>query len=257
MKKKIRPESLYLSTIAEDAPETARAYGIGIELAEFCTAYNMDTEFEATNTLVLSKLEDVPRVTLHAPFNELCPSAIDPLVLDIAKKRYAQAFGLARRYGINRMVVHSGYIPFVYFPEYFTERSVAFWREYLKNLPEDFTIVLENVLEDRPEMLVNIVRGVDDPRFRLCLDIGHANITKKGLTMMDWTKAVLPYLGHVHLHNNNGWPDSHNALDDGEMDVEALINMMLEGPADMTMTLEVRESRHSVEWLIDKGLLAI
>jgi sugar phosphate isomerase/epimerase len=40
--------------------------------------------------------------------------------------------------------------------------------------------VLENVLEDSPDELIGIVQGVNDPRLRLCLDIGHANITKKG-----------------------------------------------------------------------------
>ena len=147
MKHTIQRERLFLSTIAEDAPETARAFGCGLELAEYCTAYNMDTEFEKTNALALKKKDGVGRCMLHAPFNELCPSAIDPLVLDVAKKRYAQVFELAQGYGINRMVVHSGYVPFVYFPEYFTSRSIEFWREYLQKLPDDFTIVLENVLE--------------------------------------------------------------------------------------------------------------
>ncbi len=256
MNKPIQPERLFLSTIASDAPETAEAYGIGLELAEYCTAYNMDTEFDKTDALVREKMKSAGRFILHAPFNELCPSAIDPLVLDVAKKRYKQAYDLARHYGVNRMVVHSGFVPFVYFPEYFTSRSIDFWCEFLADKPDDFTIVMENVLSDAPGMLVDIVKGVNDPRFRLCLDIGHANITKKGLTMMEWTETVLPYLGHVHLHNNNGWPDSHNALDDGEMDIEAMIKIIVEGQPDATLTLEVRESRRSVEWLINKGLLA-
>ena len=35
----------YLSTISPDAPETARPYGLGREIAEYCTAYNMDERF--------------------------------------------------------------------------------------------------------------------------------------------------------------------------------------------------------------------
>ncbi len=86
--------------------------------------------------------------------------------------------------------------------------------------------------------------------------MGHANITKKGLAMEDWTKAVLPYLGHVHVHNNFGWPDSHGAPGDGEMDIAALLNIILEGAPDITLTLEIRDScRSSVEWLISKGFL--
>ena len=183
MNNTIRPDRLFLSTIADDAPETARAFGVGLELAEYCMASNMDVDFDATDVAVRTKIEGLQSVMLHAPFNELCPSAIDPIILDVAKKRYAQAYELARYYGIRRMVVHSGFIPLVYFPGYFTERSVQFWRDYLKTLPGDFTIMLENVLEDSPDMLIDIVKGVGDPRFRLCLDIGHANITKRAGTV--------------------------------------------------------------------------
>jgi sugar phosphate isomerase/epimerase len=136
------------------------------------------------------------------------------------------------------------------------ERSVEFWRAYLSDKPGDFSVVLENVLEDSPDELIAIVRGIDDPRFKLCLDMGHANITKTGLTMADWTTAVLPYLGHVHLHNNFGWPDSHGAPDDGEMDIEALLRLIIEGAPEATVTLEIRDScRSSVEWMIKKGFL--
>ena len=35
----------YLSTIAADAAGTARQYAIGLEIAEYCTACNMDEHF--------------------------------------------------------------------------------------------------------------------------------------------------------------------------------------------------------------------
>jgi sugar phosphate isomerase/epimerase len=247
---------LFLSTIAGDASEVAKEFDLGLELAEFCTASNMDRDFAEWDKIAGEKMKNAKRFVLHAPFNELCPSAIDPLVLDIAKRRYQQVYELAMSYHINRMVVHSGYVPFVYFKEYFVERSVAFWSEYLSDKPEDFYVALENVLEDAPDELINIISGVNDPRFKLCLDMGHANITKNALTMEDWTKAVLPYLGHVHLHNNFGWPDSHDAPDNGDMDIEALLRIIIEGAPEATVTLEIRDScRSSVEWLQKKGFL--
>lgn len=249
-------QRLYLSTIAGDAEFVAGEYGLGLELAEFCMASNMDQDFIQWDKTAREKMKNTERCILHAPFNELCPSAIDPLVLDITKKRYKQAYELAKGYQINKMVVHSGYVPFTYFKEYFVERSVEFWRDYLNDKPSDFFLVLENVLEDEPKELIDIAKGVDDPRLKLCLDVGHANITKKDLTMEKWTKDVLPYLGHVHLHNNNGWPDRHNALGEGDMDIEALLRLMIEGAPEATLTLEIRDScRSSIEWLIEKGFL--
>ena len=37
-------DKLYLSTIADDDYEQAAAYGVGLEIAEFCAAMNMDGE---------------------------------------------------------------------------------------------------------------------------------------------------------------------------------------------------------------------
>jgi sugar phosphate isomerase/epimerase len=248
-------QRLYLSTIAGDAAETAKQFNMGLEVAEFCTASNMDKDFAEWDAIVKNKMKSADRFVMHAPFNELCPAAIDPLVLEIASKRYQQAYALAKSYKISRIVVHSGYVPFVYFKGYFVERSIAFWRDYLSDKPEDFHIAVENVLEDSPNELIEIVKGVDDPRFRLCFDVGHANITKNGISMEEWTKAVLPYLGHVHLHNNNGWPDAHAALGDGNIDMEALLTQIIQGQPGATLTIESIESRSSVNWLIDKGFL--
>ena len=35
-------ERLYVSTVASDAPETAEEFGLGLEIADFCTASNLD-----------------------------------------------------------------------------------------------------------------------------------------------------------------------------------------------------------------------
>ena len=250
-------DRLYLSTVAEDAASVAEAYGLGLELAEFCTASNMDTDFEEYDRVAREKMRHADRRILHAAFNELCPSAIDPLVLDIAKRRYLQAYRLAESYGIKRLVIHSGYVPFVYFKEYFIQRSVEFWREFLSDKPADLTLTLENVLEDEPYMLIEIVKGVSDSRLKLCLDVGHANITKKDISVEEWTTAVLPYLGHVHLHNNAGWPDCHAPLYEGEMDAGKLLRLIKDGAPEATVTLEIRDScRSSVEWLFKKGLIS-
>lgn len=254
MKNNIK-DRLYLSTVAQDAAQTAKRYGLGLEIAEFCTAVNMDANFSEYDPLVREKLDGVHRRVMHLPFNELCPAAIDPKVYEIAKARYRQAYELACTYGIRRLVAHSGYVPFVYIRTYFAERSIVFWKEFLSDKPDDLTLVLENVLEDEPDMLVDIVRGVDDPRLRLCLDTGHANITKKGLTLMEWTERILPYLGHVHLHNNGGWPDRHGALGDGEIDMERLLALITEGQPEATLTVESIESAPSVRWLVEKGYL--
>ena len=44
--------NLYISTIADDAEELAAQYGLGLEIAEYCTAWNMDKNFTHCDTVV-------------------------------------------------------------------------------------------------------------------------------------------------------------------------------------------------------------
>ena len=164
---------IYLATISEGCRDAAKQYGLGLECDTFCTAVNLENPEMIRQAE--QQLDGFSHKVLHAPFNELCPAAIEPEVVRITRMRYEQAWEMAQKLGIHRMVVHSGYIPLIYFPEWFTEKSIAFWKEFLKDKPEDCEILLENVLEGEPDMTASIVEAVDDPRLKLCLDIGHAN----------------------------------------------------------------------------------
>jgi len=253
----IDKKRLFVSTVAEDARETALQYGLGLEIAEFCTAMNMDTDFEHWDARVRAKIDGFASVTFHAPFNELCPSAIDPRILQIARERYIQAAALAHSYGARRMVVHSGYVPLVYFKGYFHERSVEFWREILAEIPQDMTLLLENVLEDEPQLLSGIVAEIANPRFRLCFDIGHANTIVSNTPMTEWVSVVAPHVGHIHLHNNFREWDDHNPPADGLIDmVPMFTKLVAEMPAEATITIESIESAPSAKWLQDNGFIA-
>jgi len=248
--------NIYISTIATDAEDVAREYGFGLEIAEFCTAFNMDEDFATWDAQVRAKMQSAERFIFHAPFNELCPAAIDPMIVKVAERRYEQAYKLMCGYGINTMVVHSGFIPMVYYEDWFVSRSIEFWKRFLSDKPGDFRLYLENVLEDSPKMLCEIVAGVDDPRFRLCLDIGHAAIVGRETPLTEWAERMLPLLGHVHLHNNYAERDNHNALGDGSIDIAPLLRMITEMAPAVTFTIETAISgKPSADWLRTNGFL--
>ncbi|MDR2357381.1 MAG: sugar phosphate isomerase/epimerase [Oscillospiraceae bacterium] len=245
-----------VSTIAADARATALEYGLGMELAEFCTAYNMDTDFEIWDGAARANMEGMTPLVFHAPFNELCPAAVDPLVADVARRRFGQAYSLMTGYGISRMVVHSGYTPMVYNKDYFAGRSVEFWSEFLRDKPEEFTLLLENVMEDSPDMLRDIVKGVGDRRMRLCLDIGHAGTVVSDLPMDAWIDGTSEFLSHVHIHNNFRQYDDHNPPGEGHIDAAAALIRLSETGSALTLTLEARRGRESAAWMRDNGFIA-
>ena len=244
----------YLSTISPDAPETARRYGLGLEIAEYCTAYNMDEHFPETDAAVREKLGGISRRTLHAPFNELFPCAIDPRARALAAGRFRESIALAKRYGAEKVVIHGGYNPKMYYPCWYTEQSAIFWKEFLREDP-GVDIVLENVLEEEPESLLGIVRAVDSPRLGLCLDVGHAN-AYSSVPVPDWLEKLAPYLRHFHLHNNDRSADTHAPLDAGSIPMRGVLERALALCPAASFALELPENTAAgALWLAENGFI--
>lgn len=247
----MRREKIYISTISTDAVRVAQAYGLGLEIAEYCTAWNMDEKFAGVDGVVKKKLEGISESLLHAPYNELFPCAIDKKARELAAYRYRQAIDLAKHYGAKKVIIHGGYNPRIYFPVWYVEQSIAFWKAFLEEDP-GVEIVLENVLEDDPQWLLDIVKSVDDPRLRLCLDIGHVN-AYSALPVMDWLEMWAPYISHFHIHNNDGSRDQHNALTDGTIPIKDFLLRAEKLCPDATYTLELMKDAPSVQWLADQN----
>lgn len=247
-------DRLYLATLSETAPASARDHGLGLELDDFCTAMNMDTDFPRWDARTRGFMQCSDRFILHAPFAELTPCAVDPLVRDVSMRRLNQAADLCDRYGIRRMVIHSGFIPNVYFPVWFVEQGSAFFREFLKNRPSDFRIMIENVLDPDPQPLMDMVCAIGDDRAGICLDVGHANVVSK-TPIQDWLRVLSPKLTHLHVHDNNGDWDTHSLPGDGNLGFPGLFHHILSAAPSATITCECLDAAGCVERLTSFGLI--
>ena len=268
----------YLSTIADVIEETpnnkweklvyldktapiAAANGLGIELAEFCISENMDNKYEEILPHVLKNAEASSDKTLLAPYNEIFPMAIDPLLVEVAYKRYEQSLEYCRRFGASKMIVHSNYVEDLYYPEWFVSRNIDFWKRFLAEHDDDVVICMKNVREEDPELILGILRGVDDRRLRMCLDVGHANLTAR--EPVDWIKTCAPYISHYHIHNNFGAPtvgrksisDMHLGLGNGNMDMKGILTLAEELTPHATAAIESEDLEDSVAWLKTNGFI--
>lgn len=244
-------ERLYLSTVDENAAALAKAHGFGIELAQFCTAWNLDEKRHEVEADVQNCLKCSDRFVLHAPFTELFPCAIDKMVRQVAAYRYRQSIETARELGVRKLVIHGGYNPRIYFPPWYTPESVVFWKEFVNEIPDDMVICLENVFEEEIDMLADIVRQVDDGRIRMCLDIGHVNAYSK-IPVREWIERCADIIEHFHIHNNDGSWDTHSQLFEGSIPMEETIDLINKLCPTASITLELNDSGPSVEWLIGK-----
>lgn len=247
-------EKLYLSTIGEDVCELAERHSLGLEMAEFCTAVNLDEGRNKWLPICRERMKKSNRFLLHAPFNELYPFAVDPLARNVARTRFEQAFCTAEELSINRMVVHTGHVPTLYFDSFFAEHSIEFWKSFLKDKPQDFELLIENVIDTSPYPIEEIMRGVDDRRCRICLDVGHAFVASKN-SIDEWLDVLMPWLGHVHVHDNNGNFDSHLPLGKGSINWEKVISRISEEATDATFTVENMQCAETVSWLTEHDFI--
>lgn len=247
-------ERLSIATMCDGWQDAVERYGLAVESDHFCQAENMDGDKGIAAKAELAQLVKQHNVNiLHAPFNELHPAAIDPKARKLAMDRLNQAAEIAIEYGIKKMVVHSGYIPFVYFKEWHHARSVEFWKEFIADKPDDFEICIENVLDDEPHMLAEIAKDINDKRVGLCYDVGHANIVGE-CSQDEWLEVMAPYLKHLHIHNNDGSGDFHGEIMNGTVDIDRIINGVIEKcSSNATLTLEMLNCENTLDWLAAKG----
>lgn len=246
-------DRFFISTIDPQSFDIARANDLGVEIAEFCTAWNMDERLGETEERLIPGLSGIKHAVLHAPFNELFPCAIDPKARQLAAERFEQALNLARKYSASKVVIHGAFNPHLYFPIWFIEQSILFWKEFIAK-HNDIEIVLENVLEPTPDMLLNIIDSVSSDRLKLCLDIGHIN-AYSNVCVDDWLKECKGCISHFHLHNNDAKTDLHNPLENGTIDMVRFFDNALALCPRASFTLEIPDCTSSVNWLKKHGFI--
>ena len=264
---------IFLSTFSHNATKEIAFYGIGIEFNQFCISKWLDDEVigdtlarmrrqaercgvclpqaeggpDAAATLI-----DPAKAIVHGPFTDLAPAAFDHRFRDLTRARFDQAAAGTLALGLSRMVVHTGYIPLVFDPRWQVKESIGFCQEFLVDKPEDFLIYLENVMDEKPALLLDIVEGVNDPRMNICLDVGHVNAISE-MSVPRWIEALGPKIRHLHLHNNDGNHDLHQALTEGTLDMEEILCAVDACcPPETTLTIESRDCHDSIHWLLER-----
>ena len=255
-------DRLYVATFCDRYIEAIRDFGVGMEINHTCISENLDEDGDKREKLIRDISSDIEesgaqRIILHGPFTEIIPAAIDPLMRDMGMKRLKQGYDVAKHFGIRKMVVHNGWLPYMYFKSYQAEKGAEFWQKFMENKGREFILAVENFLEDEPLMIRDMMERIEDPRIRLCLDVGHANcMSSPRYGVEDWIRELGPYITHFHLHNNDGRSDTHNGFTDGTLDMEEVIGCAESCcPGDVTYTIEAHPAYECLELLAEKNLI--
>ena len=209
---------IYISHLLPDdqMEELIRQTGMGVESIDFSISDNLD-RFSESIDAYREKLKRMgtKELTLHGSFLDVNPAAYDSLVREATMKRFSQCYQAGLLLGAKKIVFHSGMNPYVYYKQGWADQVSRFFSEFMESRQE-LEVVLENVFDDDWELLLDVYRKVDRPNFKLCLDIGHAHCYSS-VDVIDWAKALAPYVTHVHVHDNLGDRDAHIGLGRGNL----------------------------------------
>ncbi len=175
-------------------------------------------------TKLKSRLDYNPQLTLHAPFMDLSPGAVDPGVRELTIQRFSQILDFAEILQPKAVVFHSGYEKWKYDGrvDIWLEGSVKTWIPLNKRASDiGVKIAIENVFEDEPSNLARLMKDVNSENFGICFDTGHFHLFSK-MPLSDWLDIIKPYIIELHLHDNMKTRDLHLAIGEGSFDFRTL-----------------------------------
>ncbi|MCX7794638.1 MAG: sugar phosphate isomerase/epimerase [Thermodesulfovibrionales bacterium] len=229
--------------------ELLNKYEINLEV--YISAHILDNVEEREILSFKNSLNYVPELTIHAPFMDLSPGAVDSVIRKVTIERFLKIVDIASKLSVKAVVFHSGYEKWKYGLkiEPWLEGSIRTWREILDRVGDRFLVLIENIFEDEPTNLRLLMEQIHAPNFGLCFDTGHFNLFSR-VSLKEWLSQTLPYIKELHLHNNDRTADQHYPVDEGTFNMMELFETI--GNRDLIYTIEAHKPEHflkSLKWL--------
>ena len=236
-----------------------------LEIQDTISPAFLDGDWQAAIAPVRRMFGDFQgRIGIHGPYKGLSLLAEDPLVADVVVARLRKALVIGAELGASQMVIHS---PFTTFGSPFVTHKSSTHREReldaVRALIErvlpfaeeaNCRLVIENIYDTNPIVLVDLVRSIGSEYVGLSIDIGHAYLTSRigGPPPDQWLRETAPWLDHVHLHDTDGCADRHWRMGKGSINWTAVFEALQEVEAHPRLILETAQPtdlRASVQWL--------
>lgn len=187
------------------------------------------------------------RISLHGPFYDLAPGGIDKKILKATRERLEQIFDLIPVFEPLSIVCHTGYEKKRYHEveDEWLETALETWTPIVQHLHgTGTTLMIENVFEKTPRMLLRLFNGLNTEKVGFCFDTGHMHAFST-TDMGGWLKALGPLTKELHIHDNDGTGDDHLAIGAGNIDFEFLFEYVKENKLRPIITIEA----HKEQWI--------
>ncbi len=184
-----------------------------------------------------------PKLSIHAPFMDLNPAAMDPMVQSATLVRFRQILNVSAILKPRVAVFHAAYDRWRYDgrKDLWLENGLDTWRKVMETASKiGLRVAVENVFDEEPAALQMLIEKIDNEDFGFCFDIGHFNLFSK-VTMEQWFDSLGRRMLEVHLHDNDGKADSHWALGRGNVNFEKLFGLIYAHTSAPLFAIEVHD----------------
>lgn len=172
----MKREHVSLTSGTNHAYEHARRYGLGIAVTEFRDPAKLQSTEKKTLSALKASYEGSRIDAVFGPMNEMYPRALSrellyPMLQKLAERRTEQTIDAAVSLGAKLVVCSSYYDPYIFSEQDYRIWAVETWSTIAANSPENVVICLMNVKRDVPQILLDVIRQVNNPRLKLCLNV--------------------------------------------------------------------------------------
>lgn len=229
-----------VSTREEFNLEKFKELDIGVEVQDFTTPNLEKDQVEEVFNSYKEKLKGFTYTkSLHGPYLDLKPASPDKDIRRISQKKYLDTLQVAKKLNMDYIIFHSQINPWLReerVRQINNKQHRDFWHRTLDQI-KDFTgtILLENIFEDSPLFLKELVETINLPKVKICLDIGHAKLDGNQ-PLENWIKELGAHIEYVHLHWNRGLYDEHHIPKDEN--IKYILNLLLENNIKPIIALE-------------------
>jgi len=230
-----------ISTIDYLDIDELNSFNIGVEVQDFSEPNLSNEDVERIINRYKEKFNGFNNIrALHGPFLDLKPSSPDKKIREISYFRYRYTLKAAKELDIDYLIFHSQINPHLNHPSLIkinNSQATEFWIKLLEEIPDyKGTILLENIFEDSPYMLKELIKTINLPNIRINLDIGHAKLGRASLE--EWISELKDYISYMHVHSNDGIYDLHQSPTGEE--VEHLYNLLDKYNINPVLSLEYK-----------------
>ncbi|OGW29513.1 MAG: hypothetical protein A2X59_09420 [Nitrospirae bacterium GWC2_42_7] len=199
-----------------------------LDLEIYFSSSELDVTTSDKITNLKNSLDHNPSLSIHAPFMDLSPAAVDSKVRIATLERFSHVLDISEILKPKAVVFHSGYEKWKYAlnVDLWLEKSLITWTHVNKRASDmGVKIAIENIFEDEPSNLHFLMKEMNSDNFGICFDTGHFNLFSK-VPLNDWMDSLNQYIIELHLHDNDKSSDQHLPVGDGTFDFTEFFEML-------------------------------